>query len=194
MLTPEERKASQRRRGKIFLERHPEKRHKKKPQILKLYTPPPQQFCTYELADPRDELRLPRFVSWSLASSNPVWKHAWDVREYSCGRWAAWFRELDLLGLFPVEISGWAIGKNAPINPRLAHKLVRLRVIYICQMAGCVPDWLLNNITWNGPTGRKLFDGTIEHFLSSAATRKNHSVLWTHSGKLDSEGSLWWED
>jgi hypothetical protein len=193
MLTPEQRKASQRKRAKKWWDAHPEK-HPKRIKKIKLYVPPPQQFCTFELADPRDELKLPRLVYWGLASNKPVWKHVWDVREYSHSRWAAWLRELDSFGLLPVELSGWAIGKNASIDPRLAQQLVWLRVTYIRQMAGCDPNWLLNRVTKESPIGRKLLDGTIEHFLSSSATRKNHCTLATHSGKLDTEGSLWWED
>jgi hypothetical protein len=103
-------------------------------------------------------------------------------------------RELASFGLSPVELSGWAIGKRIPIDPRLAQQLVWLRVVYIRQMAGCDPDWLLNTLTKESPIGRKLSDGTIEHFPSSAITQKNHCTLATHSGKLDAEGSLWWED
>ena len=129
-----------------------------------------------------------------MSSSSPVWKHVWNVREYSYSRWAAWLRELDSFGLSPVELSGWAIGKNAPLNPRLAQQLVRGRVAYIQQMVGCDPNWLLNTSTRKHPVGRKLLDGTIKHFASVAMTGKQHCILAAHSGKLDTEGSLWWED
>lgn len=183
MSTPEQR-AKNREKQKRYYDHHPEYRALKRSRNTEL-TKSQKIYCTFELADPRDEERVPRLVYWGKLVT-PVWTHLWSVKEYSHSRWAAWLRELNLLGLVPIELTGWALGRNEPLTAQLAEQLVKSRINYICRAVGHRPSWLLNS---QGPVGRLLPTGKVEHF----------SRMWkrwklVHSGDKDSEGNIWFED
>ncbi len=184
----------------------------------RLRNPQPKKYTakhrTFELADPRDEERLPRLIGYCKITTHPVWSALWAVKDISNSRWAAWFRELAALGLTPVERFGWACGSIIPINRHLAHRLVAERVRHINRMTKgnpyVAPPWLLRTI--EGARGRyahqysigRLFsDGRVERFtgMKEAAriigiSTKNINMLtyWIHTASMGADGCVWFDD
>ncbi len=168
------------------------------------------QFRTFELADPRDAPDpLPRLIGYCRTRQQPVWSALWVLRNVSNARWAMWFRELESVGLKPVELKTFAVGMPVPISLRFARQVVAFRVKMVCQAATGdprnPPPWLCNEIRVGGKgytrqIGRLLPDGTVQRFTSlrEAARAVEASVDWIDHlaaiGGVDSGGSTWFDD
>ncbi len=163
-------------------------------------------FRTYELIDPRDEDRFPRVVGYCPKVVRPVWSNLWAVRAHSTSRWAEWFRELDALGLTPLERFGWALGLTLAINIQLSQSLVLSRVHRIGELTTgdpCkLPPWLLRPVEWteDRPVARLHADGRVERFRSLAEARKLSGVdqfiikHWVHVASTGRDGCIWFDD
>jgi hypothetical protein len=147
-------------------------------------------------------------VGYCKITTFPVWSALWAVKDISNSRWAAWFRELAVLGLTPVERFGWSCGSIIPINRFLAHRLVIMRTERINRLTtgntATAPPWLLRTIEtrerYKHPVGRVFPDGRVEHFVSvrKAARISGFSEVlmnyWIHTAGRGSDGCLWFDD
>ncbi len=166
-------------------------------------------FRTFELGDPRDAPDLvPRLIGYCRVEQRPVWGALWTLRNISNARWALWFRELEVAGLEPVELSGLVVGVPVPFNLRFIKKCVALRVRGVCEMARDTrnpPPWLCNEVRVGGKgrcrrIGRVLPDGVVERFkgLREASRAVKMSTDWINhlasTCSVDASGSTWFDD
>ncbi|MGA2059119.1 MAG: hypothetical protein ABSG67_01460 [Thermoguttaceae bacterium] len=210
-MTTEDERRRNREKQKRFQKRHPgyNDYYCKRKRLL---NPQPKKYSaqhrTFELADPRDQDRLPCIVGYCKITTFPVWSALWAVKDISNSRWAAWFRELAALGLMPVERLGWSCGSIIPISMNLAHRLVVMRIAQINRLSTgnpfTAPSWLLRDIdvgkVRSYPVGRVYPDGRVERFASiKKAVRITGYVpfrinYWIHIAGRSSDGCIWFDD
>ena len=166
-------------------------------------------FRTFELADPRDAPNLvPRLIGYCHSGQQPVWKALWEARTVSSAKWAAWFRELEIAGLEPVELENYVLGVPMPLNLWLIRRTVAIRLRMVCGPTGdphTPPPWLINEIRVGGKgkcrrIGRLLPDGTVERFCSlrEGSRVSGLSKDWIDhlaaTCSVDSGGATWFDD
>jgi hypothetical protein len=141
----------------------------------------------YTLSDPRDEDQFPRYIGigWSQQ-----WKRMWEVREYSWAPWAEWFRQMDVVGIRPIERV--VFGGTLPIKWKIARAVARaLAAQYIID--GQKPYWARWPRWVTGedqPVARRDHRGCVYRYSSAPENR----IKLAHLAQADSRGHVWFED